>query len=312
MKCEDPFIMQGKAFPCGKCLPCLGNRRRIWKHRLLLELTQHGDASFVTLTYSDENLPLLNTRTLNGSPIALPTLLPEDLRNWLKRFRKAIEPSRIRFYACGEYGGENQRPHYHAIIFGYPTCRRGRTLRRPETRERALWAECCPSCALVGDTWGKGDIDLGMVEADSCGYVAGYIEKKLTRRDDVTLLGREPEFSRMSNRPGIGFDALHELASEFMRWEAHSPQGDVPVTLRHGARHLPLGRYLRMKLRKMVGRDEKTPDQILALIAEELRPVREAAFDASRSLKAVYQEENKGRVDRFHARRNIFKQRRLL
>lgn len=272
----------------------------------MLERTQHADAAFVTLTYDDSSLPML----CSGSRL-LPTLNPRHLQAWLKRFRKGVEPSRIRFFACGEYGDVTERPHYHVALFGFPTCSRGRTLRRVGSA-RAVWRDCCPSCQLVGETWGHGDVDLGILEADSCGYVCGYVTKKMTHRHDRRLLGREPEFSRMSNRPGIGHDALYELASEFMRWEAHKPQGDVPVTLGHGRQQLPLGRYLRMKLRKMVGRDEKTPDQILALIAEELRPVREAAFDASRSLKTTYQEANKGKIARFHARQRIFKQQRTL
>ena len=118
-------------------------------------------------------------------------------------------------------------------------------------------------------------VDLGMLETDSAQYVCGYVTKKMTHRSDVRLRGREPEFARMSNRPGIGYDALYELASSILAdttWSSlnlDTPQGDVPVTLRHGARLLPLGRYMRIKLRKLIGRDEKTPQAILDALFEE-------------------------------------------
>jgi hypothetical protein len=37
----------------------------------------------------------------------------------MKRLRKKIQPLKIRFFHCGEYGDKTRRPHYHALIFGY-------------------------------------------------------------------------------------------------------------------------------------------------------------------------------------------------
>ena len=36
----------------------------------------------------------------------------------MKRLRKRAG-SDVRFYMCGEYGPENWRPHYHALLFGF-------------------------------------------------------------------------------------------------------------------------------------------------------------------------------------------------
>lgn len=304
MKCADPFIMAGQAFPCGKCEPCRFNRKRIWTHRIILENLMHGDSSFITLTYQDASLPC----QLNG----LPTLHPKHTQTWLKRLRKQCEPSRLRFFLVGEYGDENFRPHYHAIIFGLPTCTRGRTLRQPATRSRPLWEKCCDQCRLVGSTWGHGDVDLGIVETSSAQYVCGYVTKKMTHRLDDRLRGREPEFARMSNRPGIGYDALHEFASTFLQFDLEKSQGDVPVTLRHGSRELPLGRYLRKKLRLLIGRDEKTPQQALDIIKAEMFPLQETQFatPGRTSLKSVYLEKNKGSIARFESRQRLFRQQR--
>jgi len=297
MKCEEPFVMKGQAFPCGKCLPCLFRRRRIWAHRIMLEAAQYEANAFVTLTYSDDRLPLTSTDT--------PTLAPEHLRNFLKRLRKTINPVKIRFYAVGEYGDASERPHYHAAIFNFPTCERGRT-RRTLGSNRPVWAGCCPKCELVGKQWGFGDVDLGTLETSSAQYVAGYVTKKMTTRTDPRLRGREPEFARMSNRPGIAADALWEIASTLMQFNLDTSQSDVPVTLRHGSRQLPLGRYLRRRLRKILGQEENTPAHILEKIKEEMRPLQQAAFDTSSPFAQAIKESSKGEIAKFHSRRNLF------
>ena len=168
----------------------------------------HGDNAYVTLTYSEENLPVALGGKRRGarepssqmSCASSGTLVLEDVQNWMKRLRKAIEPVRIRYYVVGEYGDENHRPHYHAAIFGLPSCQRGTTMR--DVRGRPVWSRCCDQCRLVGDTWGKGDVVLGVLEKDSCQYVCGYVTKKLTSRNDERLFGRYPEFAVMSRRPG--------------------------------------------------------------------------------------------------------------
>lgn len=237
----------------------------------MLESYLHEANAFVSLTYSDEHLPLFRSGdTQNG------TLHPKDLQNWLKRFRKFIAPGRIRFYAVGEYGDATWRPHYHAAIFNYPTCARGRTYRRAGSG-RPLWQQCCDVCRVVGTTWGLGDVDLGTLETGSAQYLAQYVTKKMTRFDDPRLDGRHPEFCRMSLRPGIGADFMHEIASTMLALDLELGEADVPSALQHGKRKLPLGRYLKRRLRELIGREVDTPESTLAEMAEELRPLYEAA-----------------------------------
>lgn len=134
----------------------------------------------------------------------------------------------------------------------------------------------------------------------------------MTHRLDVRLAGREPEFARMSLKPGIGLDAMHEVASEEMRYSLTERRGDVPSALRHGKKLLPLGPYLTRNLRKMVGRDEKTPQVVLDAQDEEMRAVRESAFNNSRSLKEEVIEATKTQVASMVQRAEIFKQRKKL
>lgn len=142
--------------------------------------------------------------------------------------------------------------------------------------------------------------------------MAGYVEKKMTRTDDLRLFGREPEFSRMSNRPGIGADFMHEVASELMRFNLEETQPDVPSALRHGSKVMPLGRYLTRRLRTLVGKEETTPDAIKLQMETEVQDVRAAAFDNSESFSAALKEARKGKALEFHTRNSIFKTRKTL
>jgi len=246
MKCKLPYVHGGKAHPCGQCLPCRFNTRRVWTHRIMLEATQHKENAFVTLTYDDANLP--HGKNLN----------PHHTQLWLKRLRFLVAPHRIRFYLVGEYGDVTQRPHYHAAIFGLG-----------------------PSAdSAFRETWKLGHILVGDLTVHSAQYIAGYVTKKMTDKNDVRLEGRYPEFCRMSNRPGIGADAMHDVASAIMQFNLDTELTDVPSVLRHGSRQLPLGRFLRRKLRTLIGRHKNAPQSTILAQQEELRPLFEATLSA--------------------------------
>lgn len=329
MKCRNPFMKGGMAFPCGQCMPCRINRRRVWTHRLMLERSLHGDASFITLTYNNDKYIDPRTKTplenmqYSVSPITgelRPTLVPKHLQDWLKRLRKEYAPEKIKYYAVGEYGDESERPHYHIAAFGYPQCRWG------ISRYSASRQNCCSVCDMVRDTWGRGNVLVGELSTESAQYVAGYVTKKMTDKMDARLDGRHPEFARMSTgsrkgEGGLGAGFMHEIASTFLQFNLGDKETDVPSALRHGSRLLPLGRYLRRKLRVMVGRDEKTPQEVLDQLFSEMSPLREIAqlaADASKEVKygQAFKEEvikaSDQAVANMENRAKIFKQRRVL
>lgn len=245
--CEDPYIGNGgTAYGCGRCLPCRLKKRREWTHRLMLEAGLQKDNAFVTLTYAKDPL----------------TVIPLDHRKFMDALRKKVRPLKLRFYMVAEYGEENDRPHYHYIIFGWPSCKEGSPL------------GCrCKHCLPIAQCWGKGLIKNLPVEIGSCRYVARYVVKKLTRYDDPRLreyqtpdgpLRQSPEFSRMSLKPGIGAHAVKNVALTIARYDLLTPEGDVPVTLRHGRTEWPLGRYLRRQLRKELGLNVIAPQYLSA------------------------------------------------
>lgn len=300
MLCRQPFVKDGMAFGCGQCMPCRVNRRRIWAHRIMLEAAQYKDNAFVTLTYSDNNLPDVD-KYPGGN------LVPKDFQDWLKRFRKSCEPLRVRFYGVGEYGDTSERAHFHVALFGFPQCSYGSTRIRSRDNDGSSALRCCASCASVYQSWNRGLIHCGSLTTESAQYIAGYVTKKLTAWDDPRLAGRHPEFSRMSLRPGIGADFMHEVASGLMQFNLDESQADVPSSLRHGGRVLPLGRYLRRRLRRYVGMEESAPESTLKEMAEAMRPVREDAFNTSKSFKQAIIEAGDQKVAQMEAKSRIFK-----
>ena len=141
-------------------------------------------------------------------------------------------------------------------------------------------------------------------------YIAGYVTKKMTHADDPRLKGLPPEFATMSLKPGLGASFMFEVASTLMEFNLDEKQLDVPSTLRHANRVMPLGRYLTRKLRSYVGKDESAPQEVLDQIAEELRPLRESAFDNSRSFKQEIIRAADQAVMNMEARQRIFRQRK--
>lgn len=288
----------------------------------MLEAALHPASSFLTLTYDDSTLPAI---TSTGSPTSrgvseetasskLPTLAPKDLQDWLKRFRKAISPSKIRYYAVGEYGDVSQRPHYHLAMFGYPSCN-CRVLNQGRAVSKWRW---CPVCSIPLETWNAGDTKgltyLGDLSVHSAQYVAGYVTKKMTGKDDERLRGRHPEFARMSLRPGIGADATHDIASTLIQFRLDETQADVPVSLRHGNKMLPLGRYLRRKIRKYIGQDEKAPQQVIDAQQAEVRVLYESALRDPTfvSIKTALVDADKQKVLTMEAKQRIHKKEKPL
>lgn len=235
MLCENPFMVGVMPCGCGQCPPCRVNRRRLWSHRILLESFMHDASSFATLTYAQENNP--------------QELCPKDAQLFLKRLRRSLSPRKIRFFLVGEYGDKTWRPHYHAALFGV----------HPLEEK------------VVRDAWGLGHTLLGELNEKTASYVSGYVTKKYTKKDNPCLMGKHPEFARMSLRPGIAATAMNVVSQSMSTLAPNVVLPDVTSVLQHGKSKWPLGRYLMRKLREEIGRSPDTPDASKQIFAAECR-----------------------------------------
>lgn len=238
----------------------------------------------------------------------MATLVPKDLQDFMKRLRRRIHPETVRFFAVGEYGDDSWRPHYHVALFGFQSCRYG------QSRYSRLISRCCDRCELVRTTWSKGNVFLGTLENDSAGYLAGYTTKKMTAYDDERLKGRHPEFARMSLRPGIGYDAMYEISDVLLRYDLHKKLDDVPATLRSSSVEKSIGRYLRKRLRVLVGKDEKAPKATLDKIQSEMLALRLAAraSEDDPSFKSQVVKAGEAKYQQFVGRAKLRKKRRRI
>lgn len=189
--------------PCSRCIGCRLEYSRQWALRIMHESTLHEQNCFITLTYDPEFLP------------ADQSIDKEVWQKFLKKFRKRIEPQKIRFFMCGEYGENTDltclstlgRPHYHAIIFGYDFPDKVPHKQNPN-------GDVIYKSELLAKIWGYGFVTIGSVDFESAAYVARYVTKKVTGDqaidhyqyyDEETgeVFLRQPEFCLQSRRPGI-------------------------------------------------------------------------------------------------------------
>ena len=197
MTCTSPFKLQGKEgkvylLPCGYCMSCRVARNREWAARLLHEKTNHKHSAFLTLTFAPENIPPLDS------------IQKDTLQKFLKRLRKSLEPRKIRYFGCGEYGELHGHAHYHLIVFG---------LSLSDTDKQ-----------LVKAAWPFGFVYFGTVSYSSCRYVTAYILKKVTGQMAAAEYGdRVPPFALMSK--GLGKDFFLKNLDQFNQLQGMTVDG---------------------------------------------------------------------------------------
>ena len=201
--CLYPIQLKDIEFPvrCGKCEKCKAKRRSDWSFRLGEELKHASSAYFITMTYNDFNVPLINEQQ---------TLYPKDCQNYIKRLRNAqikftlnklkcstrneaqkLAP-KISYYTVGEYGTETKRPHYHMLLFNLI----------PDIKEQIIdqWKNTYTNESL-------GHVYIGTVTMQSILYTAKYMMKDFNKKSEV-----QPPFSYMSKNPPIGYSYLEDNA----------------------------------------------------------------------------------------------------
>lgn len=151
--------------PCKQCVGCRLDNARSWSIRLMHERPYHDLAVFLTLTYNDHHLPK------DGS------LNKKHMQLFWKRLRmyhhyNNPDAPKIKYFMCGEYGGNTLRPHYHAIVFGLDFADK-RKHNKGKRGDQIYTSE------KLNELWGMGYCWIGTVTTESAGYVARYSLKKV-------------------------------------------------------------------------------------------------------------------------------------
>ena len=181
LSCLTPVFLPGADFavPCGKCKNCIIAKNKEWVCRIMQEYKQTGIGCCATLTYAQTD----------------GNLHRRDIQLFIKRLRKYIEPQKVRYFYAGEYGGKNNRPHYHIMLFGW---------RPDDLREhcRTKRGNISYKSDLLTRLWKHGFVDVGDINPYTARYCARYLQKLDRRPHDV------PSFIGMSMKPGIGAGAV--------------------------------------------------------------------------------------------------------
>lgn len=134
----------------------------------------------------------------------LPTLNKKDFQDFLKRYRKSIPNSKLKYYMAGEYGDQTERPHYHAIMFNLP-------------KLHSL------DSVHIERAWKHGTIHIAPVNMATINYTLKYIMKgRWKPKHDYD--DRQPNFSLMSK--GLG---SNHLTPEMMKYHREHKQAFVTL-----------------------------------------------------------------------------------
>lgn len=199
------------SLPCGQCINCRLEKSRQWAMRCIHESKLYERNCFITLTYSDENLPL------NGSlDYDAPVL-------FMKRLREKFGPG-IRSYGCAEYGEKLQRPHYHLCLFNHDfSDKKPFSQRYWGNNDHRLY-----NSHALESLWDLGHSSVGAFTFETAAYVARYVTKKITGDRAVEhyestnaytgeITQRLPERAIcVSRRPGIGRE-WYERHGKYLR-----------------------------------------------------------------------------------------------
>lgn len=113
--CLHPVILSnGDYKPCGKCPVCRMKYRKQMATRIYMEtsIDKPVDNYFITLTYDDQNIPIIAGRQCFNKDHLVRFL--DSLRHKLRSRGLSL-----RYFGTCEYGQEGYRSHYHFLFFLY-------------------------------------------------------------------------------------------------------------------------------------------------------------------------------------------------
>ena len=213
----DPYLKQDVklldvfAIPCGKCIDCLKTKsihlgsRAVMQQMYNKEYVANASSFFITLTFSDFWIRKNNS------------LSKRDLQLLFKKLRKDLDSNfSFTYFACGEYGSQNMRPHYHLLLM-FNT-----------------WFSLDNLTILLRKHWKFGLIDIQRVQSNkSAFYISRYCDKKIEsgfKLDDYKRLGIVPPFILTSKNLGFQYflDHLDDILDQGYIQLANGQRVSIP------------------------------------------------------------------------------------
>lgn len=218
------YLDQEVLIPCGQCCGCRLDYSRQWAVRCVHEAQMHEKNCFITLTFNDENYPSDHS------------IHKEDLQKFFKRLRKN-EDIQFRYFASGEYGSKNSRPHYHSIIFGYDFPDR-KAYASTKNKDLLYTSE------ILKNSWPYGFHTIGDMSFQSAAYVSRYVMKKRKGKpEQVDKYGKSNEEYYMLTDPETG--EIYSVEPEFCLMSRGSGQNTDNPLFKYGIGYSWLMKYMK-------------------------------------------------------------------
>lgn len=208
----SPYTGEVMFVPCGKCKACTLHKNSRLAFQCDLEEQAHKYCVFITLTYANRFIPRMSFRKTvidqfpcfefydkeTGEAFGslklyqdymddilkkvylfgdVPYLRKTDLQLFFKRLRKyyaKITDDKIRYFACGEYGPEHFRPHFHILLYF------------DDKRILQVLEQALLSC------WKFGRVDASLSRGGCSSYVSSYVNSTCTLPEVFTLSATRP------------------------------------------------------------------------------------------------------------------------
>lgn len=225
-----------------------------WAFRIYQEEKRSTSSHFVTLTYDSQHVPISKKgyMTLDNG---------KHLQNFWKTLRncyryRAKNPKtnklkwyydkvpKIKYFAVSEYGGQTNRPHYHALILN--------------SHEHH-----------IQNSWKYGFVHIGKVQQASIMYCLKYMMKD-TKIPQHQNDDRIPEFRRSSIKLGLSY-----LTPQIIEYHRKNP--DKPYIVQEGGFKVAIPRYFRKKIWSDL--ELKEINNMIAQQIEKLEERNESRFN---------------------------------
>ena len=257
MGCLFPIEMKvdGKPIqaPCRNCANCRALRKANLDVQYTMELMENYKkgfgATFITLTYNDENVPI-STKKYKEFHL---TLVKEHSQKYMANMRNLIRRAvkegmkaneKYSYILAGEYGTDpngTERPHYHAVIIGV---------------DAEKWA------TLSKTQWKYGAQKIEILKGTrGISYVTSYFENCINKKEANEILekyGFQPPYITRSRNTAINtiMDNWEEWTENGMRYYTRG-------------KNIPLPRNIRERIRQTEGiKYEKTLNELKQQKAE--------------------------------------------